>query len=237
MREGRRSWVHHGRHAGRSALPPRRAPAGPDAHYAALHDRAGRGDGVTTTAVEAPTDDDERLRPARWRRPLEVTLVVVPSSFRCGSAGTPGSWSTTGTSTCTSCSRSSRPRAVYNLGQRVEVFTGPLWTFILVPAVLVSPASMETSHSCSATCSPWPVSCWPHGGPHDLAAPDPGAFSPRRASWCPWPSTPTGGSPARARDGARPHLDRGCAMVLAASGNRTDPTLRRFELVVLGLGP
>ena len=34
---------------------------------------------------------------------------------------------------------------VYNVGQRVETYTGPLWVAILVPTTLLSPLSSETS--------------------------------------------------------------------------------------------
>jgi arabinofuranosyltransferase len=194
---------------------------------------------MATATVDTLSSEDSGDEP-RWRRPLEMSMVLVP-------IGLFGwlSWhfrvlvddGYIYLHVVQQIIAGHGP--VYNVGQRVEVFTGPLWTFLLVPATLVSPVSMETTvlvlGDLLAVAGLLLAAraariIWKGQEPDAFLAPA-GLLVPV-AVYAYWWLTCSG-------------LETGlalawigcCVLVLAASGTREVPTLRGFELVVLGLGP
>ena len=128
---------------------------------------------------------------------------------------------------------------VYNTGQRVEAFTGPLWTFLLVPSVLVSPVSMERTSlvlgdllgmAGMAAAAQAARMFWRRQSPEAFLAPV-GLLVPV-AVFAFWLITCSG-----LELGLSLAWLGGCALILAANGRRPDPTLHGMELLVLGLGP
>ena len=100
---------------------------------------------MTTSIVEAPTSGYRREAP-KWRSHAEWLLVIAPVAlfgWLCWHFRVMVDDGYIYLHVVQQIIAGHGP--VYNVGQRVEVFTGPLWTFLLVPAVLVSPASMETT--------------------------------------------------------------------------------------------
>ena len=128
---------------------------------------------------------------------------------------------------------------VFNAGQRVEVFTGPIWTFLLVPSTVLSPLSMETTAivlgdllamvglllAAEAARRFWRVRC-----PAAFLAPV-GLLVPV-AIYAYWWLSSSG-----LEDGLSMAWIGGCALVFAASASRGRTSLRRYDLVFLGLGP
>jgi arabinofuranosyltransferase len=194
---------------------------------------------TTTTDVGTPTIDDDTSGPSRWRRPLELALVVAPVALF--------GWLSWHARVLVDDGyiylhivqqiiAGNGP--VYNVGQRVEVFTGPLWTFLLVPAVLVSPASMETTALVLGDllamaglllAARAARTIWRRQAPDAFLAPA-GLLVPV-AVYAYWWLSSSG-----LEVGLSLAWIGGSALIVAASGNRPDPTLRRAELVVLGLG-
>ena len=192
------------------------------------------------TATVKASSGDEKRNEARWRRPIEVTLVIVPVALF--------GWLSWHVRVLVDDGYIylhvvqqiiAGHGPVYNVGQRVEVFTGPLWTLLLVPAVLVSPASMETTSLVFGDvlalvglllAARAARSIWRRQAPDAFLAPA-GLLVPV-AVYAYWWLTCSG-----LETGLALAWIGGCELVLAASGNRLNPTLRWFELVVLGLGP
>ena len=128
---------------------------------------------------------------------------------------------------------------VFNAGQRVEVFTGPIWTFLLVPATVLSPANIETTAivlgdvlamAGLVLAAEAARRFWRERSPEAFLAPV-GLLVPV-AIYAYWWLTSSG-----LEDGLSMAWIGGCALVLAASATGGRTSLRWSELVFLGLGP
>lgn len=196
--------------------------------------------GTLTVATVKPPPRDERRDGPRRRRAAEIALVLVPVALFGWLSWHARVLVDDGYIYLHVVQQIIAGHGpVYNVGQRVEVFTGPLWTFLLVPAVVVSPASMETTALVLGDvlamgglllAARAARTIWRRQAPEALLAPA-GLLVPV-AVYAYWWLTCSG-----LETGIALAWIGGSGLVLAASGDRPDPTLRRFELVLLGLGP
>jgi len=194
----------------------------------------------TLSTREPTTSPTPERRRGRWRRRLELALVVAPVATFGWLGWHFRSLADDGyiyLHVVQQILAGNGP--VFNAGQRVEVFTGPIWTFLLVPSTVLSPFSIETTAIVLGDllamaglllAAEAARRFWRERSPDAFLAPV-GLLVPVAiyAYW--WLST------SGLEDGLSMAWIGGCALVLSASATRGRTSLRRSELVLLGLGP